>query len=955
MSEIRCQMCGKSSSDELDICPFCQARLKPLFVPPPEEIYPNKPVEKPVKDVLEGSEVKIPEPEVPAAEQLSTPEAIPAEGEETFLESDLPPWLQDMRAQSVDKLSLEESIEPPTPVEEPQPVEPEAEKPPVLPEVEVPDFLSGLERTNKETDQLPSWMVGLRIPEKKEESSPEPSSTEPKEGSSNWLNQLRGETPIVEESATLEKPESAPEEPIYSEGIPDWMKDLQKQVDSRMSGSKPEEEQPESVAEDSPDWLLQLQAETQADTTEEDQPEQEPESSKPVEKPGIVGTSPVVGDEKSEAEADVPNWLKNLQTESPIPENKDIPFENEKPDWLTDASLETTQPVGEVQSIDPGMMAEGSSLDAESLDWLKEVAEKSKPPSDDDGSFKSDLETPDWLKDLPAEKQAQPEDGIQPATDMPDWLKKLENKYSQVSNQEGDLQTELEAMDGIPPLPGTHEPIKTLEDLIPGKQPEGSTRLDEEAGSTQETKDSEFQPGMVGELPNTELMPEWLDGISKTGSTLGETTDLLGEEISTSDETGTSDVPVPEIPDWLSSAKSSEPGEQLGVEPAVDDQSSELITPANLPSWVQAMRPVESMVAEIGIPTVHADQTPESSGPLAGLRGVLPAAPEMEMSRKPLNYSNKLRISDDQNQQASRLKQMLEGETQAKGSATAGKVLSKRVLRWIVTGIVLLAICIPAFSGMQVTPPPSLYPPELIAAREVLFGLAPNSAVLLVFDYEPAFSGELEVTAAPLVDNLMITGVRLAMVSTSPTGPALAEHFLKTTQSQHNYQSGTQYTNLGYLSGGASGILSFSSNPSQTLPQAVDGSSPWQTPFLQDIQNLADFSAVIVLTDNADTARIWVEQAGNILGQTPLLMAISSQVEPMIRPYYDSKQIKGLVTGLAGGKAYEQTMLSTGLGQQYWDSYSSGLFIAELIILFGSLWGLISIWRNRGSAPKEEV
>jgi hypothetical protein len=112
---------------------------------------------------------------------------------------------------------------------------------------------------------------------------------------------------------------------------------------------------------------------------------------------------------------------------------------------------------------------------------------------------------------------------------------------------------------------------------------------------------------------------------------------------------------------------------------------------------------------------------------------------------------------------------------------------------------------------------------------------------------------------------------------------------------------------------------------------------------------------VIVLTDNADTARIWVEQTGAILGQTPLLMAISAQAEPMIRPYYDSQQIKGLVTGLAGGKAYEQALQLSGLGQLYWDSYSLGLFVAECIIIFGSLWSLISVWRNRKSAHEEEV
>jgi len=36
-------------------------------------------------------------------------------------------------------------------------------------------------------------------------------------------------------------------------------------------------------------------------------------------------------------------------------------------------------------------------------------------------------------------------------------------------------------------------------------------------------------------------------------------------------------------------------------------------------------------------------------------------------------------------------------------------------------------------------------------------------------------------------------------------------------------------------------------------------------------------------------------------------MVISAQAEPMIRPYFDSGQIKGLVSGLSDAKIYEQS------------------------------------------------
>lgn len=99
------------------------------------------------------------------------------------------------------------------------------------------------------------------------------------------------------------------------------------------------------------------------------------------------------------------------------------------------------------------------------------------------------------------------------------------------------------------------------------------------------------------------------------------------------------------------------------------------------------------------------------------------------------------------------------------------------------------------------------------------------------------------------------------------------------------------------------------------------------------------------MTDSADTARVWIEQAGPMLGNTPMAMVISAQAEPMVRPYLDSGQIKGLVTGLAGGKAYEQSLQRPGLGSIYWNAFSAGLCSAELLIGIGGLLGILAAWR----------
>jgi hypothetical protein len=147
--------------------------------------------------------------------------------------------------------------------------------------------------------------------------------------------------------------------------------------------------------------------------------------------------------------------------------------------------------------------------------------------------------------------------------------------------------------------------------------------------------------------------------------------------------------------------------------------------------------------------------------------------------------------------------------------------------------------------------------------------------------------------------------------------------------------------NLGYLPGGPAGVLYFAISPTEAARFTLDGLPAWNLPPLEGIRRLSDFAAIIVLTDNADSGRVWIEQTGSERGSTPMLMVISAQVEPMLLPYYDSGQIKGLVTGLAGGEAFDQTFVSpvaqTSLAQRYWNSFSAGILVVEIMIIVGAL------------------
>jgi hypothetical protein len=146
-------------------------------------------------------------------------------------------------------------------------------------------------------------------------------------------------------------------------------------------------------------------------------------------------------------------------------------------------------------------------------------------------------------------------------------------------------------------------------------------------------------------------------------------------------------------------------------------------------------------------------------------------------------------------------------------------------------------------------------------------------------------------------------------------------------------------------------VLDFAAEPQVAAPFTVTGENAWALLPLQNVQELSDFSLVLLLTDDADVGRVWIEQAGPELGTTPMAMVISAQAEPMIRPYYDSGQIKGLVTGLAGGYAYGDA----GPGRSYWNAFGVGTLAAEIMILVGAVMSAVAALRSRRAAKEGGV
>jgi hypothetical protein len=342
----------------------------------------------------------------------------------------------------------------------------------------------------------------------------------------------------------------------------------------------------------------------------------------------------------------------------------------------------------------------------------------------------------------------------------------------------------------------------------------------------------------------------------------------------------------------------------------------------------------------------------EREGPLAGLKGVIPAV-ALGALRRPRPIPLTLQTTEDQQASAAILEQILKEETTARRLSSTAVVTSQQTLRWIVAGLLLFVLGAVLFSGTQIMPISPILPAEAREMTNVVMGVPDNAPVLVVMDYQPGLAGEMEAVSGPLLDQLVrLHNPYLSFVATSPSGNALVERLLANTNINRpgglGYISGQNYTNMGYLPGGEAGVLAFIQSPQGVIP-----ASP--------VLSFSEYAAILLLTDHADSARTWVEQvsimkqADPTLASQPLLAVASAQTGPMLLPYFSSGQITGMISGLPTAASYESLNDSRpGMARTYWDAFGVGMMMAVFLIVLGSLWSVYSgIRASRMKAAEE--
>ena len=631
------------------------------------------------------------------------------------------------------------------------------------------------------------------------------------------------------------------------------------------------------------------------------------------------------------------------------------------PDWLA-AIRDQKQKDGLNQSVPE--VPEKSDQEKSDLDsWLEKLRssspEPSSPPSNTEEAPEGEnqeeegITTPTWLASIrskisietpPAEESSPSDPGI-------DWLTKLRKQTEELSlpteadesqeasseilNEGISLESRLPELEPDITSPDLKEPIDTTYSILSLVSIDSENVIKQEEPLVEESYIPDgMELGENGTLPSAQAMFDDSDQPSEKITTKG-------------------------LPDWLSSFIGVGEGENTPESALLtgldEEQGGNGIEPGSIPSWVRAMRPVEQTQGDVNAQK-EADRRFEDSGPLAGIRGILPVSEvEFNYSQPTVKENRETSLTN-----ISLFENTLRVETEEKKVPIYKRSKTSNIVRWIIAVILLLVVILIQVGGNPPDLLPKNLPEETMAFFRSVSALSQDANILLVLDYDPAYSGEIEAAVNAPISLMMVKQANLFTLSTAPTNLFLADNLIKSVVLTHpsaaeKYVNKEKYQVLGYLPGGQSGMQNLLRDFKGSLPVGLNLEKTIEMTSLTGIKTLNDFEAIMILTDNPDAARTWVEQVGPSLTKPAIWMVVSSQVIALVRPYVRSGQIDGLISGVYGAASFEQIIQQPGAAAQIWNGYYTALLLSMIMIIAGGFVNFIGFSILRARIKREKM
>ena len=618
-------------------------------------------------------------------------------------------------------------------------------------------------------------------------------------------------------------------------------------------------------------------------------------------------------------------------------------------------SLEQESPPADEQSEDTGVLStqtgSASRSPVGSPDSDQEIQAAGLASTTAEQSVEGDVQTSKPMSagsGLPEDAAAEQKSGKPLSRRIKDWFKgKTDKSYqsSVVVEKPVDLSEhlELEAEESVNHV--GDETVEMTETEVPAQD-----------GSIEEPVSSPKGDGWV--------IPDWIDKQGDSPSAGGETP-ASKENISTAEDSSSS----------FHTATEDHPDEQAGDQPQEPELKADLTAGSSASLEGEAR-----VINESDQPAQDEDQLPlippyqpeipglssEESGPLAGLAAIPAAQDFFPGPARKSSSSTRFELSEKDRTHALLLQSMLEGQPQPDSEKKPRKKSFGWLLKLVIAVALLTVMGYMLVNGVSSGPQGYTGGQAGLDFVEQIDDLPDGSLILVGAEYDAGYSAEIELAAVDVLRALIEKDSTLVLISTVPEGPILIEDLLhkgwvalagQDQEQAADYVFSQRLINLGYLPGGSAALLAFMQNPQQAAPAGFHdlnrNQGSWTALSELGVNQLSDFSAVIVITDRFEGSRTWLEQVDPGLGRTPLLFITTAQSLPLLLPYVQSGQAQGLLAGINDGFIAGQSLEGAPGALSTVTSYQAGIYVLILLLLFGAFIQLLIKLFSRMFGNKE--
>ncbi|MEO8251600.1 MAG: hypothetical protein ABI978_06025 [Chloroflexota bacterium] len=222
-------------------------------------------------------------------------------------------------------------------------------------------------------------------------------------------------------------------------------------------------------------------------------------------------------------------------------------------------------------------------------------------------------------------------------------------------------------------------------------------------------------------------------------------------------------------------------------------------------------------------------------------------------------------------------------------------------------------------AGLQLASPDRSRVEQFVRA---ISGLPARALVLVAFDPDLGTYPEIRSATRAALADLAAHGARLAFVSFTPEGRAIAAAELDRVARS---QDGEAPADLGFVAGSEAGLVR---GIASILPSVADG--PIVGAIRERGGGIGAFDLALIVSGGDISARSWVEQVWPRLPRLRLVAIAPTFLDPELEPYLRSGQLTALLGTLREGVAYAESVTTGSVAAR-------GPSIAPLPMLVGLL------------------